>query len=187
MRKIIYAENVSLDGYIEDREGKIDWTDPSEELHLHFNARENEVDTHLYGRKVYEIMQFWEDAEQNSDLPDYMREYARIWQQQKKIVFSTTLESVDGGYELRNKVDPDEINRWKNASGKNMLVGGATLAASFLQHGLIDEIHLYIIPLLLGGGKPMFLSGKERDLKFTGSKIFPGGVVMLRYLIDGTK
>lgn len=178
MRKIIFAESVSLDGYIEDQNGAIEWTTPSEELHRHFNDRELEVDTHLYGRKVYEIMQYWENADQD---PDYMKEYALRWQKQKKIVFSTTLDQVKSGYELRNSVNPDEIRKWKQSPGKNMLVGGASLASSFMKHGLVDEIHLYIPPILLGGGKPMFYSGKEQNLQLLDSRIFPGGVVMLKY------
>lgn len=184
MRKIIYTENVSLDGYIEDQEGKIDWTAPSEELHRHFNERELEMDTHLYGRKVYEIMQYWEDADQDPDNPDYMKEYARLWKQQKKIVFSTTLNRVKEGYELRSSFDPDEIRQWKQSTGKNVMVGGASLASSFMQQGLVDEVHLYILPLLLGGGKPMFSSGKEQYLHFTESRTFPRGVVMLKYQLE---
>lgn len=181
MRKIIYAENVSLDGYIEDQDGKIGWTAPSEQLHLHFNEREQEMDTHLYGRKIYEIMQYWEDADQDPDIPNYMKEYTWLWQKQTKIVFSTTMDQVKDGYELRNSVDPDEIRLWKQSAGKNMMVGGASLASSFMHHKLLDEVHLYILPLLLGGGKPMFPAGKERDLKFMESQTFPDGVVMLKY------
>lgn len=181
MKKIIYAESVSLDGYIEDQNGTIDWTAPSEELHRHFNEREREMDTHLYGRKVYEIMQYWEDADQDTENPDYMKEYARLWQKQKKIVFSTTIDQVKSGYELRNSVNPDEIRQWKQSPGKNMIVGGASLASSFLEHGLVDEVHLYILPVLLGGGKPMFPSGKEHNLQLIESQTFPGSVVMLKY------
>lgn len=184
MRKIIYALNVSLDGYIEDQNGSIDWTAPSKELHEHFNERENEIDTHLYGRNMYQIMQFWEDADQDSNLPKHMREYAHIWQQQKKIVFSTTLETVDHGYELKHTVDPKEINEWKKAPGKNMFMGGATLAASFLQHGLLDEVHLYILPVLLGGGKSIFPGDKKLELKFMENRTFPGDVVKLKYRLD---
>lgn len=180
MRKIIYAKSVSLDGYIEDQKGTIDWTTPSEELHRHFNDRELEVDTHLYGRKVYEIMQYWEDADQELD---YMKDYARLWQKQKKIVFSTTMDQVKSGYELRNSVNPDEIKQWKQSPGKNMIVGGASLASSFMEHGLVDEVHLYIPPVLLGGGKPMFPSSKEQQLQLKESQTFPGGVVMLKYEI----
>lgn len=178
MRKIIYAESVSLDGFIEDQNGTINWTTPSKELHRHFNERELEMDTHLYGRKVYEVMQYWENADQDLD---YMKEYARLWQKQKKIVFSTTMDQVKSGYELRNSVDPDEIRQWKQSPGKNMIVGGASLASSFLEHGLVDEVHLYIPPILLGGGKPMFPSGNEQNLQLIESQTFPGGVVMLKY------
>lgn len=180
MRKIIYTKSVSLDGYIEDQKGAIDWTTPSEELHRHFNDRELEVDTHLYGRKVYEIMQYWEDPDQDLD---YMKEYALLWQKQKKIVFSTTMDQVESGYELRNSVNPDEIRQWKKLTGKNMIVGGASLASSFMEHGLVDEIHLYIPPVLLGGGKPMFQLNQKLALEFMESQIFPGDVMMLKYQI----
>ena len=181
MRKIIYAKNVSLDGYIEDKSGKIDWTTPSEKLHRHFNEREQEMDTHLYGRKVYEIMQYWEDADQAPDNPGYMKEYARLWQKQRKIVFSSTIDQVKDGYELRNSIDPHEIMQLKKSAGKNMMVGGASLVSSFMHYGLVDEVHLYMLPFLLGGGKPMFPSGKERNLQFVESQAFPAGVVMLKY------
>lgn len=180
MRKIIYTKSVSLDGYIEDQKGTIEWTTPSEELHRHFNDRELEVDTHLYGRKLYEIMQYWEDPDQDLD---YMKEYARRWQKQKKIVFSTTMDQVKSGYELRNSVNPVEIRKWKQSSGKNMIVGGASLASSFMEYGLVDEIHLYMPPVLLGGGKPMFPIDKRLDLEFIESQIFQGGVVMLKYKV----
>lgn len=138
------------------------------------------MDTHLYGRKAYEIMQYWEDTDQDPDTPDYMKGYARRWQNQTKIVFSTTVGQVKDGYKLRNSVDPDEIKQWKQSPGKNMMVGGASLASSFMQHGLVDEVHLYIAPILLGGGKPMLPSGKEQDLHFMEHRIFPEGVVMLK-------
>lgn len=184
MRKIIYAETVSLDGFIEDSDGKIGWTEPSEELHRHFNEREKEIDTHLYGRRVYEIMKYWETADQNNSNPDYMREYSRVWKKQKKIVFSKTLESVENGYTLMKEVVTDEIIKWKNMPGKNMMAGGAGLACTFLNFGLVDEIRLYIKPILLGGGKPMFSIHKTLNLQFVGSEKFPCGVVMVKYVTN---
>lgn len=184
MRKIIYAESVSLDGFIEDEQGNIDWTTPSEELHQHFNDRENEFDTHLYGRKVYNTMLFWHDADQNPDLQEYMKAYARIWRRQQKIVFSTTLKTIENGFELKNAVDPQEITEWKKSPGKNMMVGGANLASTFFDHGLLDEVHMYIYPVLLGGGKPMFPSGDLNNLDLIESKQFPGGVIMRKYRIQ---
>lgn len=115
MRKIIYAVSDSLDGYNQDQNGTINWTTPSEELHRHFNDRELEMDTHLYGRKNYEVMQYWESADQDLD---YMIEYAQLWQKQKKIVFSTTMDQVKEGYELRNSMNPDEIRQWKQSPEK---------------------------------------------------------------------
>lgn len=184
MRKIIFAETVSIDGFIEDRDGKIDWTVPSEELHRHFNERENEIDTHLYGRRVYETMRYWETADQDKSIPGYMREYSRIWKKQKKVVFSKTLNAVDKNYSLLNEVVPEEIIKWKNQPGKNMFVGGAGLASTFLNHDLVDEIRLYITPNILSGGKPMFSVQQKLDLEFVESKTFPGGVVMLKYHLN---
>lgn len=181
MRKIIYAQLVSLDGYIEDRNGEIDWTTPVEELHRHFNELEKNLGINFYGRRMSEAMDFWLTADQNPDLKDYEHEYARLWQDTERIVFSKTLDKVEGKARIVREVDPKEINKLKKQSGKDMAVGGATLASTFIKHGLIDEYRVYIHPVVLGGGKPMFPVDKKLDLEFVEAKTFPGGVVMLRY------
>lgn len=181
MRKIIYAQLVSADGYIEDQDGKIDWTKPGEELHRHFNELEKNLDVNFYGRRMSEAMDFWLTADQNPELKDYEREYARLWQQTQRIVFSKTLDKVEENARLLREVDPNEIRRLKNKPGKNMAVGGADLAATFIKHGLVDEFRLYIHPVVLGGGKPMFPVDQKLELQFMESQRFPGGVVMLKY------
>ncbi len=181
MRKIIYAQLASLDGYIEDKDGKIDWTKPGEELHRHFNELEKNLDINFYGREMSEAMDFWLTADQNPDLKDYEHEYARLWRDTQRIVFSKTLEKVEGNTRIEREVDPEEIIKLKNQPGKDMTVGGADLASTFIKHGLIDEYRVYIHPVVLGSGKPMFPINKKLDLKFIESKTFSGNVVMLRY------
>lgn len=181
MRKIIYAQLVSLDGYIEDAGGKIDWTKPDEELHRHFNELEKNVDINFYGRRMSEAMDFWLTADQNSKLSDYEIEYAKIWQETERIIFSKTLENVEGKAQLRREVDPDEIRRMKNKPGNNMAVGGASLASTFIKHKLIDEFRLYIHPVAVGGGKPMFPVQERLNLEFVETQAFSGGVVMIKY------
>lgn len=181
MRKIIYAQLVSLDGYIEDQQGKIDWTAPKEELHRHFNELEKNLDINFYGRRMSEAMDFWLTADENPDLKEYEIEYARLWQDTERIVFSKTLDNVEGNARLMREVNPDEIRNLKKQPGGDMAVGGANLASTFIKHGLIDEYRLYIHPVVLGGGKPMFPVEEKLELEFVESQIFSGRVVMLKY------
>ena len=182
MRKIIYAQLISLDGYIEDSNGKIDWTKPGEELHRHFNELEKNLDINFYGRRMSEAMDFWLTADQNPDLKDYEREYARLWQDTQRIVFSKTLDEVKGKAKIVREVDPKKINNLKKQPGKDMAVGGANLASTFIKNGLIDEFRAYIHPVTVGGGKPMFPVEEKLNLKFVEAKTFPGNVVMLKYI-----
>ncbi|MEX2573733.1 MAG: dihydrofolate reductase family protein [Balneolaceae bacterium] len=181
MRKIIYAQLVSLDGYIEDSDGNINWTKPGEELHRHFNELERNLGINFYGRKTSEAMDFWLTADQQPDLKDYELEYARLWQETQRIVFSKTLDEVKGKADLKREVDPVEIRSLKNRNGKDMAVGGADLASTFIKNGLVDEFRLYIHPVAIGGGKPMFPLNESLDLEFVESETFSGGVVMLKY------
>lgn len=181
MRKIIYAQLVSADGYIEDRDGKIDWTAPGEELHRHFNELEKNTDINFYGRGISEAMDFWLTADQNPDLKEYEREYARLWQDTERIVFSKTLEKVEGKARIEREVDPEEIKKLKKQPGNDMAVGGPNLASTFIKLGLIDEYRLYIHPVILGDGKPMFPVNEKLNLKLVETQTFPNGVVMLKY------
>ncbi len=129
----------------------------------------------------FEIMDFWLTADQIPDLKEYEHEYAQIWQNTKRIVFSTTLEEVKGNAELRREFDPGEIRESKNQPGKDMAVGGANLASTFLKHNLVDEFRVYIHPVTVGGGKPMFPIHQKLDLELVESQTFSGEVVMLKY------
>ncbi|MEX0647943.1 MAG: dihydrofolate reductase family protein [Balneolaceae bacterium] len=184
MRKIIYAQLVSLDGFIEGPDGKIDWTEPGEELHRHFNELEKNTDINFYGRRLSEVMDFWLTADKNQDLKEYEREYARLWQETERIVFSKTLDKVEGKAEIRREVDPEEINKLKNQPGKDMAVGGAGLASVFIKHGLVDEFQLYIHPVIVGGGKPMLPKMEQKiNLDLVEIREFSCGVIMLKYQI----
>src|SRR5512142_2933478 len=139
MPKVIYAFSVSLDGYIEDARGSLDWSGPDETLHRHFNERERAVGTQLYGRRLYELMSaFWPTADQNPAAPDFVKEYARIWQSKRRVVVSRTLQSVDPSSRLVRGDLAAEVARLKAESGGDIIVGGAGLAASLMQLDLID-------------------------------------------------
>ncbi len=183
MGKIIYAMLVSLDGYIETTTGDLSWSFPDPELHRHFNEEDRKIDTFLYGRRLYENMAaFWPTADENPAAPEEEIEYARIWKEKKKIVFSQTLTQVAWNARLFRGDIAVEINRLKAQPGKDMTVGGATLAATFMHLGLIDEYRLYIHPVLLGGGKPMFPQLQDWiNLKLIETRMFGSGVVLLRY------
>jgi dihydrofolate reductase len=182
MRNIIYAINVSLDGFIEDKDGSIDWSEPSEELHRYFGDLELEVDVHLYGRRMYEVMTYWKTADTNTSAPEYETEYARRWKQVANVVFSHTLEQVSEPDRLVSENVAEEIRRLKAQPGKAMLVGGAGLAAGLMQLDLVDEVRLAVHPVILGGGKPMFPSLDQMlRLRLIETRLFEGGIVLLKY------
>ena len=184
MRNVLYAMSVSLDGYIEAPDGDLSWSYPDEELHAHFNALEREIDLHLYGRGLYENMAaFWPTADENPSAPQHEIEYARIWKAMPKIVFSTTLAQVGWNARLVRGNIAEEVAKLKAQPGKTISVGGAGIAASFMQLGLIDEVRLYLHPVVLGGGKRMF--GTLQDplhLALTETQRFGSGVVLLKYV-----
>ena len=183
MRKVIYAMGVSLDGFIEELGGDLSWSYPDEELHKHFNERESEIGLYLYGRRLYENMAaFWPTADEDPSTPQFEVEYARIWKSKPKIVFSTTLERVAWNSRLVRGDIGEEVRKLKAQPGKDMSVGGAGLAASFMQLGLIDEYRLYFHPVILGGGKPMFRQLSDKiNLQLVETHTFRSGVVLLKY------
>ena len=183
MRKVIYSFSVSLDGYIEGPGGDIEWAAPGEELHRHFNETEREVGAAFYGRRLYENMSaYWPTADEDPLATPEVIEYAGIWRRMQKVVFSTTLESVDWNSELLRDGIAEKVAAMKAQPGKDMSVGGASLASAFMNLGLIDEFRLYVYPVILGAGKPMF-QGVERkiDLRLLETRTFGSGVVLLRY------
>jgi dihydrofolate reductase len=182
MRKLIYSMGVSLDGFIAGPGGEIDWSAPDEELHRFHNQQARELGAHLCGRRLYEEMVYWETAEENSSLPDYELEFARIWKEMPKIVFSNSLERVEGNSRLVRDGVAEEVTKLKAQPGKDLAVGGAGLAATCAKLGLIDEYRLFVSPVVLGGGTPFFPPMDERiDLDLVETRTFGSRVVYLRY------
>src|SRR5574337_1882926 len=155
MANLIFVANTSLDGYTEDRDGKFDWTEPSEELFRFITNLVRAAHTHLYGRRMYETMMVWETDPNLAAESPLMRDFAEIWQAANKIVYSKTLETVSTRKtQLERSLDPKAIRQLKEAVEKDILIGGAELAAQAFRAGLINECHLFLIPIIVGGGKP---------------------------------
>lgn len=173
---------VSLDGYIAGPRGEGGWAAPDEELHRFHNDQARELGLHLLGRRLYEVMAYWETAEErNPTAPQHELEFARIWKVLPKIVYSTTLEEVEGDSRLSRGDPADEVLELKQKSGADIAVGGAALASSLTAHGLIDEYHLFVTPVVLGGGRPFFAGDTRLDLELLETRTFGSGVVYLRY------
>ena len=170
---IVYSAICSLDGHIEDAEGKFDWARPSDEVHAFVNAKERAVDTHLYGRRMYETMVYWETV----DDPDPIsREYAAIWRAADKIVFSSTLEEVHSERtRIERRFDAEALPAGTSS------VSGPGLAASAFAAGVVDEIHLYVKPVVVGGGKRAMPDGLRLDLTLVDQRRFDDGTVHLHY------
>jgi dihydrofolate reductase len=182
MSKVIYKMTVSLDGFIAGPNGEIDWSAPDEELHRFHNEQTREMGAHLCGRRLYEEMVYWETADENPSAAEYELEFARIWKEQPKIVFSKTLEKVEGNASLVRDGVAEEVARLKEQSGKDLSVGGAGLASTFIKLGLIDEYRLFVSPVVLGGGTPYFPALDERiNLELVETRTFGSRVVYVRY------
>jgi dihydrofolate reductase len=182
MRKIVYSMIVSLDGYIAGPNQDIRWTMVDEELHTHFNQQESSASVQLYGRRLYEVMRYWETADKNPDSSPVELEYARIWQSIPKVVFSRTLAEVGPNARLVRDNVAKEVAALKAQPGQPMFVGGAGLAAAFMRLGLIDEYQLYVQPVVLGGGTSFFPPSETKvNLKLLDTRTFSNGTVMLHY------
>lgn len=183
MRRLIYSMLTSLDLYVEGPDGRFDWTMPDAELHRHFNALAATMTTHLYGRRMWQTMSaYWPTAGSDPAGTPESRDFARFWNAGEHIVFSRTLESVDCGARLVRDHAVDAVRRLKAGQGADIDVGGPALASSMFEAGLVDEIHAYINPVVVGGGKRMIpdLTG-PLDLTLLGVQTFTSGVVQLRY------
>jgi dihydrofolate reductase len=182
MRKLIYSMGVSLDGFIAGRSGEIDWSVPDEELHRFHNQQVREIGVHLCGRRLYEVMVYWETADENPSAPEHELEFARIWKDIPKIVFSRTLEKVEGNARLVRDGVAEEVATLKEEPGKDLAVGGAGLASTLMTLGLIDEYRLFVSPVVLGGGTPYFPALDERiNLELVETQTFGSRVVYVRY------
>ena len=182
MRRVIYSMGVSLDGFVAGPDGEIDWSAPDEELHRFHNRQTREMGGHLCGRRLYEAMTYWETADENPTVSEHELEFARIWKAQPKIVFSTTLDSVEGNWRLVGDGVGEEVARLREEPGDDLSVGGAGLASSLVELGLVDEFRLFVSPVVLGGGTPYFPALAERiDLELVETRTFGSRVVYLRY------
>jgi dihydrofolate reductase len=184
MAKLIYSAIASLDGYIEDEEGSFAWAAPGEELHAFVNDLERSIGTYLYGRRMYETMAVWETDPSFAEDSEITRDYAAIWQAAEKVVYSTTLESASTARtQVEREFDPDPVRAMKDAADTDLSIGGPALAAEAFRAGLIDECHLFVTPIIVGGGKPSLPSDLRLGLELLGEDRFAGGVVHLHYRV----
>ena len=184
MAKLIYAAIASLDGYIEDEEGSFDWAAPDEEVHAFANELERPIGTYLYGRSMYETMVFWETVSADADEPALFLDYARVWQSAEKIVYSRTLETVASARtRIEREFDRDAVQGLKESSGADLAIGGAELAGHAFGAGLVDECHLLLCPIAVGGGKRALPGDVRVQLELLDARPFRNGVVHLHYRV----
>jgi dihydrofolate reductase len=183
MVKLIYSAITSLDGYVEDAEGKFDWAEPDEELHAFVNDLERPVGTYLYGRRMYETMVFWENPPELNAQPPFVQDFAGIWQRADKIVYSKTLQMVTSAKTLiQREFDPEAIRQLKAKAGADLSVGGPELAAQAIKAGLVDEYQLFLVPVVVGGGKRSLPGNDVRvNLELLAQRQFRNGTVYLDY------
>jgi dihydrofolate reductase len=182
MAKLIYSAIASLDGYVADEDGNFDWAAPDEEVHAFVNDIERPVGTYLYGRRMYETMVYWETAPTLAGQPPVERDFAEIWQAADKIVYSRTLETVSSARtRLERDFDPEAVRRMKARAERDLTVGGPDLAAQAIKAGLVDEFHLFLTPIVVGGGKPSLPDDVRLKLELLDERHFGSGVVYLHY------
>jgi dihydrofolate reductase len=182
MAHLIYSAISSLDGYIEGTDGRFDWAAPDEEVHRFINNLERVAGTYIFGRRMYETMKVWEtDPNLAADSP-LMRDFAEIWQVADKIVYSRTLETVSTRKtQLERNFNPEVIRHMKETAERDILIGGPNLAAHAFRSGLIDECHLFLIPIMVGGGKQSLPDNVRLELELMEERRFGNGTVFLRY------
>jgi dihydrofolate reductase len=182
MAKLIYVANVSLDGYIEDEHGSFDWTAPDDELFAFITDLVRPVGTYLYGRRMYDTMAPWETDPALATQSGLTADFANIWQAANKVVYSTTLDAIPTAKtQLERTFDPTSVRGMKASTTRDLTVGGAHLAAHALKAGLVDETHLFIRPVLVGGGKPALPNDTRAELELLDDRRLGNGVVYLRY------
>ena len=179
MAKLIYAAITSLDGYVADEDGNFDWSAPDEDVHSLVNDLERPIGTHLYGRRIYDVMVAWETID---DEQPVIRDYAEIWRAADKVVYSRSLQTVSSARtRIERSFDPDVIRRMKLETERDISVGGPELAAQAIRAGLVDEIQLFLSPVVVGGGTRALPNDVRVDLELLEERRFDNGVVYLRY------
>jgi dihydrofolate reductase len=181
MAKLIYSTITSLDGYVADEDGNFDWAEPDEEVHTFVNDLERPVGTYLYGRRMYDVMVYWETIAL-ADQPPFIQDFAEIWQAADKIVYSNTLETASSARtRIERDFDPEAVRQMKASVGRDISVGGPDLAAQAIQAGLVDECHLFLAPVVVGGGKQSLPNSVRLKLELLDERRFGNGVVHLHY------
>lgn len=182
MAKLIYSGIQSLDGYIADATSNFDWAAPDEEVHSFVNDLERPIGTYLYGRRMYEVMSYWDAPEAEGDEPAYIQDFARVWQGADKVVYSLTLGAA---YTDRTRIertfDPDAVRQLKADADRDISIGGPILAAEAIRAGLVDEFQLFVVPVVVGSGKRYLPDDVRLDLQLLDERRFAGGTVFLRY------
>ena len=186
MARLIYGAITSLDGYVSDAEGGFDWAAPDEELHAFVNDLERPIGTYLYGRRMYEVMRYWETAHLEAGQPPVIYDYAAIWRAADKVVYSPTLGAVSSARTRIERIfDPDSGRQIKTQASRDISVGGANLAGQAIAAGLVDECHLFVAPVLVGGGTRSLPDDVQVTLELLEERRFGNGVVHLHYRIPG--
>jgi dihydrofolate reductase len=184
--KLIYSALTSLDGYVADEHGNFDWAAPDEEVHTFVNDLMRSVGTHLYGRRMYEVLVAWESDDILEGQPPLMHDFATMWRAADKIVYSRSLETVSSARtRIERQFDPDAVRRLKATADRDLIVGGPELAAQAFQAGLIDEVHLFLNPIVVGGGNAALPDDVRIPLELLDEHRFEGGVVHLGYRTTG--
>jgi len=182
MARLIYSAITSLDGYVADADGRFDWAAPDAEVHAFVNDLERPIGTYLYGRRMYEVMAYWETADTSAAEPPVIRDFAAIWRAAEKVVYSTTLAAASTTRtRIERDFDPEAIRRTKASAIRDVSIGGPTLAAAAIRAGLVDECHLLVTPIVVGGGTPALPDGVRWPLDLVAERRFGGGVVHLHY------
>lgn len=182
MAKLIYVTNMSLDGFIEDAHGNFNFSEPADDRFVFTTDMMRELGTHLYGRRLYETMAVWETDPAFAAASELMADFARVWQEADKIVYSTTLDRVlTANSKLERQFDAESVRTLKETASRDIMVGGANLAAQAFKAGLVDECHLFICPVILGGGKPALPSDLRTELKLLDERNLDSSVIYVRY------
>lgn len=184
MARLIYSAIASLDGYIEDEDGRFDWAAPDDEVHAFVNELERSVGTYLYGRRMYETMVYWERRPDPAEQPSFAQEYAEIWQAADKVVYSKTLQSVTSARtRIARELDPEAVRRLKATATRDLTIGGADLAAQAVEAGLVDAYQLFLVPVVVGGGKRALAENIRVNLELLDERRFRTGTVYLHYRV----
>jgi dihydrofolate reductase len=184
MAKLIYSAIASLDGYVRDEAGRFDWAAPDDEVHAFVNELERPIGTYLYGRLMYETMVFWESVSTGPDQAAVTRDFAEIWRAADKIVYSRSLQTVSSARtRVARDLDPDSVRRLKETAKADIAIGGAELAGQALALGLVDEFHLFLVPIVVGGGQRALPDDIRAELELLHEQRFHNGVVYLRYSV----